>query len=219
MLRDERLSWKARGLLAYMLSMPDDWVFYESELVKHSAKDGITSLRSAMKELKHVGYVSKEALKGEDGKIMKWVTYVDEEPIHNTENLQSGKPTIKENHNVDNDTLLISINTNTDIINNNNTNNTAAPLFTSILKCINEQLLESLTMEQKQRLQTYVEQIEDPAVTYECINLTEQETPDWPVPHLFRLLDKAIANQLTLEDVKHDRQQFKQQWEATFRSY
>ncbi|MGR5875594.1 hypothetical protein ACT7DH_27750 [Bacillus pacificus] len=26
-LRDEKLSWRAKGLLAYMLSLPDDWTF------------------------------------------------------------------------------------------------------------------------------------------------------------------------------------------------
>ena len=34
-LKDKSLSLKAKGLLAYMLSLPDDWIFYETELIKH----------------------------------------------------------------------------------------------------------------------------------------------------------------------------------------
>ena len=93
----------------------------------------------------------------------------------------------------------------------NNTTTAAAPLFTSILKRIDEQLLESVTMVQKQQLLTYINSIEDPAVIYECINIAEQETPDWPVQYLFKLLDKAVANKFTLDDVIRDHQQFKQQ--------
>lgn len=35
-LNDIRLSWKAKGLLAYMLSLPDDWSFCISDLATHS---------------------------------------------------------------------------------------------------------------------------------------------------------------------------------------
>lgn len=101
----------------------------------------------------------------------------------------------------------------------NNTNNTATPLFINITKCINEQLLESLTMAQKQQLQTYINSIEDPAVIYECINISEQETPDWPVQYLFKLLDKAVANKFTLDDVIRDHQQFKQQNRSQYNVY
>lgn len=78
-LRDERLSWKAKGLHVYMLSMPNDWVFYDTELAKH-AKDGIDSLRSAMAELKKYGYTKKEAKRNDDGTIERWETIVYEVP-------------------------------------------------------------------------------------------------------------------------------------------
>ena len=55
-LQDDRLSWRAKGLLDYMLSMPDDWQFYVNELHKH-AKDGKDSTRSALKELEEFGYL------------------------------------------------------------------------------------------------------------------------------------------------------------------
>ena len=54
-LEDERLSFKARGLLIYMLSKPDDWKFYTDELAKRSSKDGITAIKSALKEIENAG--------------------------------------------------------------------------------------------------------------------------------------------------------------------
>src|SRR5690625_1486003 len=50
-LNDKSLSWKAKGIMAYMLSKPDDWTFYIDELIKHST-DGKSSFRSGFKELK-----------------------------------------------------------------------------------------------------------------------------------------------------------------------
>lgn len=57
-LQDKRLSWKARGLLCYLLSLPDDWRIYISELTNR-APDGETATRSAMKELIDADYVTR----------------------------------------------------------------------------------------------------------------------------------------------------------------
>lgn len=204
MLRDARLSWKARGLLAYMLSMPDDWVFYESELINHSEKDGITSLRSAMKELKNAGYVSKVALKDENGKIKRWVTYVEEEPNQITGNLQCGKSTIWENHHVENQTLPISINTNTDITNTDNTNTITAPASSSVIEYINSKLYENPNKMQQSRLNELLGLIREPEIATECIDITAEKCPDKPMNYLLYLLEKAVTNNFTLDDVKRD---------------
>ena len=47
---DDRLSWKAKGILAYCLSMPDDWIFYKNELVSSHA-NGRESVASILKRL------------------------------------------------------------------------------------------------------------------------------------------------------------------------
>ncbi|MGG1137184.1 DnaD domain protein [Bacillus mycoides] len=78
-LRDERLSWKAKGILAYILTLPDDWVFYREELATH-AKDGIDSLRSGMKELKEYGYLKRRPIRNEKNKIVSWETVIHEVP-------------------------------------------------------------------------------------------------------------------------------------------
>lgn len=122
-LRDERLTWKAKGILAYILSLPDDWVFYMEEVAKHS-KDGIASLKAGMKELKECGYVKRFPIKGEDGKIHRWETIIYEVP-------QVEKPLVEnlpveslqvENLPVENQLLLSTNILSTNILSTNNTN-------------------------------------------------------------------------------------------------
>lgn len=79
-LNDKRLSWKAKGIMAYMLSMPDDWKFYMEELMKHST-DGERSFRSGFKELTDMGYVKRQPIR-EGQRIVSWETIVYEVPLH-----------------------------------------------------------------------------------------------------------------------------------------
>ncbi|MGE7922348.1 DnaD domain-containing protein [Viridibacillus arvi] len=81
-LNDTRLSWKAKGIIAYMLSMPDDWVFYFDELVKHST-DGKASFRAGFDELKKCGYVERKACR-RGQRISHWETIVHEVPQDNS---------------------------------------------------------------------------------------------------------------------------------------
>ncbi|MDW8515083.1 conserved phage C-terminal domain-containing protein [Priestia flexa] len=110
-LNDERLSWKAKGIIAYMLSMPDDWTFYIEELVKHST-DGEASFRSGFKELKTHGYVKRYPLR-EGNRITGWETVVHEVPqddsldgeFQQVENLHVENEDV-ENEDVENQRLL-----------------------------------------------------------------------------------------------------------------
>ncbi len=65
---DANLSWKAKGILLYFLSRPDDWQIYESEAVKHSA-DGRDSFRSGIEELIAAGYIKRERQRDEKGML------------------------------------------------------------------------------------------------------------------------------------------------------
>lgn len=47
-LNNTQLSWKAKGLFAYLWSQSDSWDFYEVEVLKHST-DGRASLRAGLK--------------------------------------------------------------------------------------------------------------------------------------------------------------------------
>lgn len=65
---DTSLSLKAKGLLGYILTLPDDWKIYENELVNHH-KDGRDSVRSAIKELINAGYIERVQTRNEKGRI------------------------------------------------------------------------------------------------------------------------------------------------------
>jgi hypothetical protein len=68
MLRDKSLSWKARGLLSYILSNYDDWSISISHLT-NQAPDGKDSVRSAIDELIEAGYLKREQQRNEKGRI------------------------------------------------------------------------------------------------------------------------------------------------------
>lgn len=57
-LRSPELSLKAKGLLAFCLSLPEDWVFNIRGLA-HFCADGPDSVRSAVQELENAGYLRR----------------------------------------------------------------------------------------------------------------------------------------------------------------
>lgn len=61
-LRNKEITWKAKGLLCYLLSMSDDWKLHKSDLANRS-KDGYESMLSAWKELENVGFIETVRLK------------------------------------------------------------------------------------------------------------------------------------------------------------
>lgn len=92
-LQDVRLSFKARGLMAYMLSLPDDWKFYVKELVKHSDRDGRDAVLSGLKELEKVGYLQRTTHRNK-GKFDSVDYLLVDVPVSTpqTENPDTGKP-------------------------------------------------------------------------------------------------------------------------------
>ncbi|MDN5347402.1 MAG: hypothetical protein PWP65_966 [Clostridia bacterium] len=79
-LADDRLSWKAKGLLAYFLSKPSDWRIYISDLVKQS-KDGRDAVYAGLSELEKCGYLQRRKIRDKQGKIIGWENIVYERPI------------------------------------------------------------------------------------------------------------------------------------------
>jgi hypothetical protein len=77
-LRDNRLSWKARGLLAYLLSMPDNWRTNSSHLAS-VGPDGREAVRTGLAELEAAGYLARRRSQDDAG---HWstVTYVYDTP-------------------------------------------------------------------------------------------------------------------------------------------
>lgn len=56
-INDERLSFKARGLLVWLLDKPDDWEISIDAIAGKVTTDGTAAVRSAMKELEALGYL------------------------------------------------------------------------------------------------------------------------------------------------------------------
>ena len=69
-LRNANLSLKAKGLLSMMLSLPEDWNYNIRGLASLS-RDGIDSVRSAIKELEHYMYVERNIIRNESGYCTK----------------------------------------------------------------------------------------------------------------------------------------------------
>lgn len=76
-LRMAMLSFKARGLWATCMTYPDDWEFRPEHLATLSDHDGVSAVRSGMKELASVGLACLEQLREEDGRLVgsRWVIY------------------------------------------------------------------------------------------------------------------------------------------------
>ena len=79
-MQEEGLSFKARGIMAYLLSLPDDWVLHMSELEKRSRKDGREKIASGIKELIEFGYITRIQERGESGKWGTMVYLINEIP-------------------------------------------------------------------------------------------------------------------------------------------
>ena len=101
-LQDERLSFKARGLLAYMLTKPDHFRFYIEELMKHTT-EGKDSIRAGLKELERLGYVHRYAIKDARGKIVSWELDIYESPSLRPE---SGFPVVENPTLITNDYII-----------------------------------------------------------------------------------------------------------------
>ena len=65
-IKKKNLTLKAKGLLSLMLSLPEEWNYNMQGLATLS-RDGIDSVRSAIKELEHHGYVERHRLRNEYG--------------------------------------------------------------------------------------------------------------------------------------------------------
>lgn len=70
------LSFKAKGILTYLMSRPDGWEVSVADLIKH-AQDGEASVRAGLKELKVAGHMKYTAMRGQ-GRITGWLIEVFE---------------------------------------------------------------------------------------------------------------------------------------------
>lgn len=92
-LKDSRLSWKAKGIIAYVQMLPDDWVLNMRDLTNR-ATDGRDSLYSGIKELEKYGYCAKVMQRNPDGTIAGYAYEICDKSVFQpfTENPCTVKP-------------------------------------------------------------------------------------------------------------------------------
>lgn len=93
-LHNNEISLKAKGLMALLLSLPEDWTFNKQGLLQFCT-DGKKSLDSAINELKKHGYleIKKEDQKKSKGKfIYTWHLHEEIEPYTHFGSTEKGSP-------------------------------------------------------------------------------------------------------------------------------
>lgn len=100
-LRDKKLSFKAKGMLSTILSLPEDWNYSVKGLITLS-KDGSDSVKSILKELEENGYLVRTRDRDEQGRLGVMIYTFYEEPQlgegvpteeNQTQELGEGTPT------------------------------------------------------------------------------------------------------------------------------
>lgn len=92
-LENENLSWKAKGILAYLLSKPDNWKVIVKDIVNHST-DGKAAVYNGLNELKGCGYYEKKPIRDDRGTFVRWESTVYECPTKSPEKVLSSPFTV-----------------------------------------------------------------------------------------------------------------------------
>jgi hypothetical protein len=110
-LNDRRLSLKAKGLLCYLLSKPDNWYINTKDIIANN-DNARASVFSAINELVTYGYMYKHQFRNQNGSFHSYNYLVYERPespdlIKTTTSPHCQNASV-DNASVDNDTLLIN---------------------------------------------------------------------------------------------------------------
>jgi len=104
-LQNKNLSFDARGLLSYILSLPHDWILVKAQILReHKHFVGQAKFDRIWSELVTHGYIISEKVRDDkSGKFLGWCHVAFEEP--NEENTEYGKnryriSPISENHHI-----------------------------------------------------------------------------------------------------------------------
>ena len=139
-LKDRRLSYKAKGLLSVILSLPPDWDYTVTGLA-YIAADGVESVKTAVRELESCGYISRKQLRDERGRMAENEYKVYENPEQNpdyvserTENAPTESAEQTSSAKSDNGAVLSSPSTDLPLAKNPSTVKTSAGIFNKLNK-------------------------------------------------------------------------------------
>ena len=89
---DRTMSAKAKGVLLYLASKPDTWNFFMDDISKHFT-DGLTAIKSAVKEIEKAGYLTRIKVKDEETGHFKGYNWIlDYRENRRSENPPVGEP-------------------------------------------------------------------------------------------------------------------------------
>ena len=91
-LRRKDLSLKAKGLMSLILSLPDSWDLTVNGLVE-IIKESKNTVYTVLKELNGFGYVERNRITDNSGKVIKWELLIYEKPL--TKKPQLKKPDVE----------------------------------------------------------------------------------------------------------------------------
>jgi hypothetical protein len=81
--QNHALSFKARGVLAYLLSQPDHWTISGAALAKMAAQDGREAIRTALLELEQAGYLVRRRVQNPATGHWGWHQVLHDQPVRN----------------------------------------------------------------------------------------------------------------------------------------
>lgn len=90
LIAEPSLSFRAKGVLLYLISKPEDWKTRIKDIQKHG-KEGRDAIRNAIAELTNAGYIVRRQVRGDSGSFAGTEYLVFESP--QTENPKAGNPT------------------------------------------------------------------------------------------------------------------------------
>lgn len=128
--REKEMSFKAKGLLSFMLSLPNNWD-YSVEGLESFSSDGKDSIISGLKELEKFGYLVRKQKTDEKGKFCGYDYIIYEKPLNEqpfTENPQTENP-FTENPSTENPQQLNTNISNTNTLNTNILNTNTYKLY------------------------------------------------------------------------------------------
>lgn len=81
--QNHALSFKARGILAYLLSQPDHWTISSNALAGMAAQDGREAIRTGLVELEQAGYLVRRRVQDPNTGRWGWHQVLYDRPVRN----------------------------------------------------------------------------------------------------------------------------------------
>ncbi|KOS60336.1 DnaD domain protein [Lysinibacillus agricola] len=215
-LNDISLSWRAKGLLAYMLSLPDDWSFCISDLATRS-KCGRDTTASIIKELTKAGFIHKEQGRTNLGKFGKMELLVFETPqaAPFTENPITVNPST-EKPLTENPSLLINKLLNNNLLNKNNNDDESNssvenfPKTQTAFQFYEQNGFGSLSSHVAYKIGNWIDDLSEELVIHAMKLAVENNVLRWN--YVEKILHDWIHKKFqTIEEVEADRLRFKAQ--------